>query len=183
LVAARGTGLEGLVVLEPEPHGDDRGFLVETYRADTWLAAGLDVERFVQDNHSRSVRGTLRGLHFQTHPGQAKLVRCARGRVFDVAVDLRRQSSTFGRWAGVELDDTEHCQVFVPAGFAHGFCVLSESADVIYKLSSYYDPQTEAGVAWDDPDIGVEWPVSDPILSERDRAAPRLAEVAAGLPF
>jgi dTDP-4-dehydrorhamnose 3,5-epimerase len=183
LVAARELALEGLVVLEPEARGDDRGFLVETYRDDGWRAAGLDVERFVQDNHSRSVGGTLRGLHFQTHPGQAKLVRCARGRVFDVAVDLRRRSSTFGRWAGVELDDAEHRQLFVPVGFAHGFCVLSETADVVYKLSSYYDPSTEAGVAWDDPDVGVQWPVHDPILSARDRDAPRLAEVAADLPF
>jgi dTDP-4-dehydrorhamnose 3,5-epimerase len=137
----------------------------------------------VQDNHSRSGRGTLRGLHFQTEPGQAKLVRCLRGRVFDVAVDLRRDSPTFGEWEGHELDDSSHRQLFVPVGFAHGFCVLSEIADVAYKLTSYYDPATEAGIAWDDPEVGVEWPVPDPQLSERDKSNPRLAEIADDLPW
>jgi dTDP-4-dehydrorhamnose 3,5-epimerase len=183
MVAARGTSLAGLVLLTPEPHGDRRGFLIETWRADRWREAGVDVEAFVQDNHSRSVGGTLRGLHFQTHPGQAKLVRCARGRVFDVAVDLRRASPTFGRWEGFELDDRDHHQLFVPVGFAHGFCVLSETADVAYRLSTYYDLATEAAIAWNDPRIGVEWPVAEPILSERDRAAPLLSDVEANLPF
>lgn len=176
------TKLEGVVLLEPEVHGDERGFLVETFSRRDWAAAGVDVD-FVQDNHSRSSRGILRGLHFQTAPGQAKLVRCARGRIFDVAVDLRRGSPTFGRWEGHELDDERHRQLFVPVGFAHGFCVLSEFADVHYRLSSYYDPATESGIAWDDPDVGVEWPVSDPQTSERDRSAPRLGEVADELPF
>jgi dTDP-4-dehydrorhamnose 3,5-epimerase len=176
------TGIDGLVVVEPEVHGDERGFLVETFRDDAWRELGIDVE-FVQDNHSRSGRNTLRGLHFQTSPGQAKLVRCLRGKVWDVAVDLRRDSPTYGQWEGYELDDESHRQLFVPAGFGHGFCVLSAIADVHYRLSSYYDPATEAGIAWDDPDVGVEWRVTEPLLSERDKAAPRLAEVADELPF
>jgi dTDP-4-dehydrorhamnose 3,5-epimerase len=176
------TRIEGLVLLEPEVHGDDRGFLVETFRDEAWRGAGVE-DQFVQENHSRSAVGTLRGLHFQTSPGQAKLIRCLRGRIFDVAVDLRRNSATFGRWEGTELDDVRHRQLFVPVGFAHGFCVLSETADVAYKLSSYYDPATEGEIAWDDPAIGVEWPVSDPILSERDRNAPRLDELADSLPW
>jgi dTDP-4-dehydrorhamnose 3,5-epimerase len=176
------TTLDGLVLLEPDVHGDARGFLVETFSAPRWGELGVEVE-FVQDNHSRSRRGILRGLHFQTRPGQAKLVRCSRGRIWDVAVDLRRDSPTYSRWEGYELDDELHRQLFVPAGFAHGFCVLSETADVHYKLSSLYDPATEAGIAWDDPDVGVEWPIDEPELSERDRGAPRLAEVAEELPF
>jgi dTDP-4-dehydrorhamnose 3,5-epimerase len=176
------TKLEGVVLLEPEVHGDARGFMVETYRADTWAELGVGVE-FVQHNHSRSSRGTLRGLHFQTTPGQAKLVRCPRGKIFDVAVDLRRDSPTFGQWEGHELDDEKHRQLFVPVGFGHGFAVLSEEADVTYLLSSLYDPATESGIAWDDPDVGVEWSVSEPLLSERDKSAPRLSEVAENLPF
>ncbi len=176
------TELEGLVLLEPEIHGDERGFLIETFSVAAWAEAGIGTE-FVQDNHSRSSRGILRGLHFQTSPGQAKLVRCSRGRIWDAAVDLRRDSPAYGRWEGHELDDQRHRQLFVPAGFAHGFCVLSELADVHYKLSSYYDPATEAGIAWDDPEIGIEWPLDDPQISERDRTAPKLAEIAHSLPF
>jgi len=176
------TQIDDLVLVEPEVHGDERGFLLETFRAETWAGFGVDVE-FVQDNHSRSGRGTLRGLHFQTSPGQAKLVRCSRGRIFDVAVDLRRGSPTYGRWEGHELDDERHRQLFVPAGFAHGFCVVSDVADVHYKVSSYYDPATEAGIAWDDPEIGVVWPIAEPQLSDRDRSAPQLAEIADELPF
>jgi dTDP-4-dehydrorhamnose 3,5-epimerase len=176
------TKLEGVVLLEPELHGDERGFLVETFSAPVWRELGVDVE-FVQDNHSRSRGGILRGLHFQTRPGQAKLVRCSRGRIWDVAVDLRRGSPTYGRWEGHELDDERHHQLFVPAGFAHGFCVLSDLADVHYRLSSFYDPATEAGIAWDDPEVAVDWPIADPQLSERDRTAPRLAEIAGELPF
>jgi len=176
------TRLDGVVLLEPEVHGDARGFMVETYRRDTWAELGVGVE-FVQHNHSRSARGTLRGLHFQTEPGQAKLVRCPRGRIFDVAVDLRTGSATYGEWEGHELDDERHRQLFVPAGFGHGFAVLSDEADVSYLLSSTYDPATEAGIAWDDPEIGVEWPVDDPLLSDRDKTAPRLSEVVETLPF
>jgi dTDP-4-dehydrorhamnose 3,5-epimerase len=177
------TRLEGLVLLAPPIHGDARGFFLETYRADAWSAEGV-ATGFVQDNHSRSRRGTLRGLHFQTHPGQAKLVRCARGRVLDVVVDLRRGSPTFGEWEGVELDDESGRQLFIPVGFGHGFCVLSETADFVYKCTSYYDPATEKGIRFDDPDVGVAWPEDLELLySERDREAPRLAEIADSLPF
>jgi dTDP-4-dehydrorhamnose 3,5-epimerase len=160
-VARIQTEIPDLVLLEATAHGDERGFLVESYREDVWAEHGV-IGPFVQDNHSRSAKGILRGLHFQTSPGQAKLVRCVRGAIWDVAVDLRRDSPTYRRWEGVELSDENHRQLFVPVGFAHGFCVLSDVADVAYKLSSIYDPATEAGIRWDDPDVGVEWPVSDP---------------------
>lgn len=176
------TRLDGLLLIEPEVHSDERGFLLETFREEGWRELGVDVE-FVQDTHSRSGHGTLRGLHFQTDPGQAKLVRCLRGRIWDVAVDLRRGSPSYGRWEGYELDDERHLQLFLPVGFAHGFVVLSEVADFAYKLSSYYDPATEAGIAWDDPEVGVEWPITDPGLSERDSTAPSLAEIADSLPW
>jgi dTDP-4-dehydrorhamnose 3,5-epimerase len=176
------TELDGLVLIEPDVHGDERGFLLESFNVENWRALGVETD-FVQDNHSRSRRGTLRGLHLQLRPGQAKLVRCARGHIWDVAVDVRRDSPTYGRWEGHELDDAAHRQLFVPVGFAHGFCVLSDEADVAYKLSSRFDPETEAGIAWDDPDLGIEWPLPDPLLSERDRSAPRLADVAEELPF
>jgi dTDP-4-dehydrorhamnose 3,5-epimerase len=176
------TKLDGVVLIDAGVHGDERGFMVETFRRDSWAELGVGVE-FVQHNHSRSVKGTLRGIHFQTYPGQAKLVRCPRGSIFDVAVDLRRDSPTYRQWEGHVLDDEAHRQLFVPTGFGHGFAVLSDAADVAYLLSSTYDPATESGIAWDDPDIGVEWPVSEPLLSERDRSAPRLAELGDTLPF
>lgn len=177
------TRISGPVLLEPQVFGDHRGFFAETYREESWSAAGVDVA-FVQDNHSRSRRGTLRGMHFQTTPGQAKLVRCARGAIVDVVVDLRRASPTFGEWEAFELDDETMRQLFVPVGFAHGFCVTSEVADVAYKCSNYYDPATEAGIAYDDPAVGIVWPSGvELIVSERDADAPRLADVAASLPF
>lgn len=176
------TKLDGVVLIEPQVHGDSRGFMLESFSRDAWQALGVEVE-FVQHNHSRSARGTLRGIHFQTEPGQAKLVRCPRGEVLDVAVDLRRGSPTFGQWEAHLLDDVKHRQLFVPVGFGHGFAVLSEVADVAYQVSSYYDPATEKGIAWDDPDVAVDWRVSEPLLSERDRSAPKLAEVAEALPF
>jgi dTDP-4-dehydrorhamnose 3,5-epimerase len=176
------TKLDGVVLLEPTVHGDERGFMVETFSREDWAAAGVGVE-FVQHNHSRSSRGTLRGIHFQTEPGQAKLVRCARGSILDVAVDLRRDSATYGEWEAHVLDDQLHHQLFVPVGFGHGFAVLSEVADVTYLVSSLYDPATEAGIAWDDPAVGVDWEVSDPLLSERDKSAPTLAEIADSLPW
>ena len=176
------TRLQGPVLLAPVVHADARGFFLETFRADAWAGHGVEVD-FVQDNHSRSRRGTLRGMHFQTRPGQAKLVRCARGEILDVIVDLRRGSPTFGDWEGHVLDDTSARQLFVPVGFAHGFCVLSEVADVVYKCSSYYDGATEAGIAYDDPDVGIEWPAGGLTVSDRDRGAPTLAEVADTLPF
>lgn len=176
------TKLDGTALIEPAVHGDARGFMVETFAHDEWAALGVDVE-FVQHNHSRSSKGTLRGIHFQTAPGQAKLVRCARGAIVDVAVDLRRGSPTYGQWEAHVLDDERHRQLFVPVGFGHGFAVLSDVADVCYQVSSLYDPATEAGIAWDDPDVGVDWRVADPLLSERDKNAPTLAEIADSLPW
>jgi dTDP-4-dehydrorhamnose 3,5-epimerase len=170
------TRLDGTVLVAPTVHGDERGFFLETFRADAWSALGIPTE-FVQDNHSRSRRGTLRGIHFQTRPGQGKLVRVARGAVFDVVVDLRQQSPTFGRWEGFELSDANAHQLWIPVGFGHGFCVLSETADFVYKCTAYYDPATEAGIRFDDPDVGIEWPEMELLYSERDRTAPRLAEI------
>jgi dTDP-4-dehydrorhamnose 3,5-epimerase len=176
------TKLDGLVLLEPSKFGDDRGFFMETYRADAWAAEGVPTE-FVQDNHSRSRRGTIRGIHFQTHPGQGKLVRVARGAVFDVVVDLRRGSPTFGHWEGFELDDDRCQQLYVPVGFGHGFCVTSGVADFVYKVTSYYDPATESGFRFDDPEVGIQWPDVELLHSERDRTAPALAAIAGDLPF
>ena len=176
------TGLEGLALIEPQVFGDERGFFVETFSQDAWRELGVSAD-FVQHNHSRSALGTLRGLHFQTSPGQAKLLRCPRGRIFDVAVDLRSDSPTYGKWEGYVLDDEKHHQLYVPVGFAHGFCVLSEVADVTYLVSSLYDPETEAGIRWDDPEVGVEWPIAKPLLSARDQEAPTLAEMADTLPW
>ncbi|MCB0869926.1 MAG: dTDP-4-dehydrorhamnose 3,5-epimerase [Solirubrobacterales bacterium] len=176
------TGLDGLALIEPQVFGDERGFFVETFSRDAWRELGVEAD-FVQHNHSRSSKGTLRGLHFQTTPGQAKLMRCPRGKIFDVAVDLRRDSPTYGKWEGYLLDDEKHHQLYVPVGFAHGFCVLSETADVTYLVSSLYDPATEMGIRWDDPEVGVEWPVSEPLLSQRDIEAPTLAEIAGDLPW
>ena len=176
------TTLEGPVLLEPVVHGDARGSFHETFREDQLTELGID-ERWVQDNQSRSARGVLRGMHFQLGRGQAKLVRAARGAVLDVVVDIRRESPTFARWEAFELDDERHRQLYVPVGFAHGFCVVSESADVLYKCSSYYAPEQERGIAYDDPDIGIEWPDLELTVSERDRAAPRLAEIAHEISF
>jgi dTDP-4-dehydrorhamnose 3,5-epimerase len=162
------TELPGVLVLEPVVHRDGRGFFVETYQAEHLVAAGIPVP-FVQANHSRSLRHTLRGLHWQFRRPQAKLVRVTRGEIFDVAVDVRRDSPTFGRWAAVVLNDETLRQTYVPAGFAHGFCVLSDVADVEYLCSDFYDPGGEAGLRWDDPSVGIRWPVSGPVLSERDR--------------
>jgi dTDP-4-dehydrorhamnose 3,5-epimerase len=138
---------------------------------------------FVQDNHSRSVRGTIRALHFQLEPGQAKLIRVARGSIYDVAVDLRRDSPTYGQYEAFELSDDNAHQIFIPVGFAHGFCVTSEEADVAYKVSSYYEQPTERGIAWDDPDIGIPWPAKQALVSDRDRTNPRLADIAGELPW
>jgi dTDP-4-dehydrorhamnose 3,5-epimerase len=176
------TKLDGVVLIEPVVHGDERGFMLESYSREAWAELGVEVE-FVQHNHSRSSQGTLRGIHFQTEPGQAKLVRCARGEILDVAVDLRRDSPTYGQWEAHVLDDERHHQLFVPVGFGHGFAVLSDIADVAYQVSSYYDPATESGIAWDDPDIGVDWQVTEPLLSERDKSAPTLVEFSDSLPF
>jgi dTDP-4-dehydrorhamnose 3,5-epimerase len=164
----------GLKLFRPSVFADSRGFFLETYQHRAYAAAGVDVT-FVQDNHSRSTKGTLRGLHYQSHPGQAKLVRVGRGRIFDVAVDIRPNSPTFGRWHGVYLDDQDHAQLLVPVGFAHGFCVVSEVADVIYKVSAPYDPKTECSLKFDDPDVAIAWPVTEPLLSARDQQAESFA--------
>ena len=170
------------MLVEPKVIADDRGFFFETYRRAEYANLGIDTE-FVQDNHSRSMQGTIRALHFQLTPGQAKLVRVARGSIYDVAVDLRRDSPTYGRYEAFELSDENARQVFIPVGFAHGFCVTSPVADVAYKVTSYYEASTERGIAWDDPDIGIPWPAGEPLVSDRDRTNPRLAEIAAELPW
>jgi dTDP-4-dehydrorhamnose 3,5-epimerase len=178
--------LPGLVVIEPSVYADERGFFCETYRAEWHAELGIPQEDvFVQDNHSRSTRGVLRGMHFHVGDGVAKLVRCARGRIVDVAVDLRRGSPTYGRWEAVELDEESMRELYVPVGFAHGFCVLSDVADVLYKQTAYYDPEIERGIAWNDPDVAIEWPLPEAELtiSERDASAPCLREVADALPF
>ena len=174
--------LQGPILTEPVVHGDARGFFCESYRASAYADLGVP-DSFVQDNHSRSAHGVVRGMHFAVGKGQAKLVRCARGSIVDVVVDIRRGSPTFGQWEAFELDDERLRQIYVPIGFAHGFCVTSAVADVVYKCSSYYDPATERVIAYDDPDVAIEWPALELQPSARDAAAPRLAEVAGELPF
>jgi dTDP-4-dehydrorhamnose 3,5-epimerase len=170
------TELEGLVLLEPTIHGDERGFFVETFRRE-WLAdVGVDVD-LVQHNQSRSRRGVVRGMHFQ--PGLAKLIRCARGAILDVVVDARRSSPSFGHWEAAKLDDETHRQLYVPPGFAHGFCVLSEVADVVYLQSDYYDPDRQLGITYLDPDVGIEWPSDLELLGNaRDRDAQLLSQLS-----
>ena len=175
------TRLDGPVLLEPTVHGDARGFFCETYRQDVWAAYGVP-GGFVQDNHSRSGRGVVRGMHFSLGEGQAKLVRCARGAILDVLVDIRSGSPTRGQWEGFRLDDEAMRQLYAPVGFAHGFCVLSEIADVVYKVSSYFDPELERGFRFDDPAVGIAWPTDVELrVSARDREAPSLAEAARSL--
>jgi dTDP-4-dehydrorhamnose 3,5-epimerase len=176
------TDIPGVVVVEPDVHIDGRGFFVETYHAERYREQGIEAP-FVQDNHSRSVGGTLRGLHLQVHRPQGKLIRVIEGEIFDVAVDVRRGSPTFGRWVAVTLTAENFKQCYVPPGFAHGFCVLSAIAQVEYKCTDVYDPASEIGVAWNDPALGITWPVSEPILSRRDSHHPKLAELAGQLPL
>jgi dTDP-4-dehydrorhamnose 3,5-epimerase len=176
------TSLAGVVIVEPVVHRDARGFFLEVYHQEKFRALGIDV-RFVQENHSRSVRGTLRGLHWQWRRPQAKLVRVIAGEIFDVAVDIRRGSPTFGRWAGAVLSADNFREMFVPGDFAHGFCVLSEVAEVEYKCTDVYDPAGEGGIRWDDPTVGVEWPVRDPVLSDRDTRHPPLLADRPDLPL
>lgn len=175
------TEIPEVVVVEPVVHRDTRGFFLETYHEAKYRAGGIAL-RFVQDNHSRSQRGTLRGLHAQRATPQGKLVRAIEGTIWDVAVDIRRGSPTFRRWVAAELSADNFRQLWIPPGFAHGFCVLSKSAQVEYKCTALYDPGDEIGVAWDDPEIGIAWPVERPLVSAKDRAAPRLAEILADLP-
>lgn len=167
--------IEGLLILEPVLFGDERGFFMETYSKAKYTEFGIDAE-FVQDNHSRSTRDVIRGLHYQLNPGQEKLVRVLSGEVFDVAVDIRRESPTFGRWEGCLLSGENKRQFYVPRGFAHGFCVLSDIAEFAYKCGDYYSPKDERGIAWNDPEIAIDWPVKIPILSERDKNLPQLSE-------
>ena len=167
--------LAGLIQIIPTVHRDERGFFSEAYQQQRYVNAGIACT-FVQDNHSKSQHGTLRGMHFQSRPGQAKLIRVVVGRIFDVAVDIRIDSPTYGQWEGVYLDAETQNQLFVPVGFAHGFCVISDVAEVIYKVSSLYDAKTEYGFRWDDKDVGIKWPIDDPLVSQRDATAPTLAE-------
>ncbi len=170
------TKLPGVLIIEPQVHNDSRGFFLESYNQRRYEEHGIRT-RFIQDNHSRSVANTVRGLHYQTPPGQAKLVRVVVGQVYDVAVDIRFGSPTFGQWVGVTLSAENKRQLYIPVGFAHGFCVISETAEFLYKVSSYYDPSAERGLAWDDATLAIPWPTSEPILSERDRHHPTLAEI------
>ncbi|QSI79042.1 dTDP-4-dehydrorhamnose 3,5-epimerase [Niveibacterium microcysteis] len=172
------TALPDVLILEPTVFGDSRGFFMESFNANTFReATGLDVQ-FVQDNHSRSTRGVLRGLHYQLQQPQGKLVRVPRGRVFDVAVDMRRSSPNFGKWVGVELSEDNHRQLWIPPGFAHGFVVLSDSADFLYKTTDYYAPAHERCLKWNDPTVGVQWPLDglEPSLSGKDQQGSALAD-------
>lgn len=169
------TSLSGVLLLEPKIWSDDRGFFLETYHIERFREAGIGAE-FVQDNQSRSQRGVLRGLHYQEPNAQGKLIRCSRGAMFDVAVDIRVGSPQFGKWFGVELNDENQQILWVPAGFAHGFCALTDDCDVTYKCTAFYDPGTERTIVWNDPDIGIEWPISEPRLSTKDAMAPRLKD-------
>ncbi|MBQ7625851.1 MAG: dTDP-4-dehydrorhamnose 3,5-epimerase [Rhodocyclaceae bacterium] len=170
--------LDGALIIEPRVFGDARGFFMESWNARRYREAGID-EQFVQDNVSRSVRGVLRGLHVQHPQGQGKLVQVLTGEVFDVAVDIRRGSPTYGQWEGVTLSEENRRQFYIPPGFAHGFCVLSDSALFSYKCTEFYAPENEVSIRWDDPDIGIEWPVDSPILSAKDLAAIRLCDLPA----
>jgi dTDP-4-dehydrorhamnose 3,5-epimerase len=178
------TRLAGPILIAPKIIGDERGFFCETYRRNVYDELGIPHE-MLQDNHSRSGHGIVRGMHFQIGRGAAKLVRCARGAIFDVVVDVRRGSPTFGEWEGFELTDENMHMLYCPVGFAHGFCVVSDLADVMYKQDNYYADGTERGIAYDDPDVGIAWPLTPEVLipSERDATAPRLRDVADDLPF
>ncbi len=170
------TEIPGVLIFEPKVFEDDRGFFLETWRKDKYAEAGVK-EDFVQDNVSFSMRGTLRGLHFQNPHGQGKLVQVLTGQVFDVAVDVRIGSPSFGKWVGIELSGEDHRQMYIPPGFAHGFCVMSEKALFSYKCTDYYAAECDFGIAWNDPDIGIEWPIADPVLSQKDAKNPRLSQV------
>ncbi len=171
------TELPGVLIIEPQVFGDERGFFLESFHAGRYREAGIDMA-FVQDNHSRSRKGVLRGLHFQRRHPQGKLVRASRGSIFDVAADIDPASPTFGQYVGVTLSDENHRQMWIPPGYAHGFCVLSDEADFEYKCTDLYYPNDEGGVFWSDPDLNIQWPLSDPLLSAKDLALPPLADLA-----
>jgi dTDP-4-dehydrorhamnose 3,5-epimerase len=173
------TSLKDVILIQPKVFGDERGFFLETYRAERFAQAGISTE-FLQDNHSGSGQGILRGLHYQIRQAQGKLVRVIRGQIFDVAVDLRRSSPTFGRWIGQTLSSENKMQIWIPAGFAHGFYVMSDWAEVVYKTTDYYAPQWERTLIWNDPDVGIEWPMINgkpPLLSEKDARGGHLKEI------
>jgi dTDP-4-dehydrorhamnose 3,5-epimerase len=171
------TKLDGCVIIEPKVFGDERGFFLETFQADRYISeAGITLP-FVQDNHSRSSKSVLRGLHFQKTKPQGKLVRVVRGQVYDVAVDIRKGSPTYGQWEGLILSEENKTQLWVPPGFAHGFVVLSDTADFEYKCTDYYDPSDEGGILWNDSDLDIPWPIDNPILSNKDASADRLADL------
>jgi dTDP-4-dehydrorhamnose 3,5-epimerase len=176
------TILDGVLLIEPDVFGDARGFFSETWQRDKYARQGLDVN-FVQDNHSRSSKGVLRGLHYQLEKPQGKLVRVARGSVFDVVVDIRKGSPTFGQWFGTELSEQNFLQLYIPPGYAHGFLTLEDDTDFLYKCTEYYDPGSEHGIAWNDPDIGIIWPGSDFLVSEKDKKNRCLADMEANLPI
>ena len=171
------TKLPGVLIIEPKVFGDSRGFFKETFQSQRYREAGIEHE-FVQDNHSRSQKGVLRGIHFQITKPQGKLVSCSQGAVFDVAVDVDPLSATFGQYVGIELTEDNHRQFWVPPGYAHGFCVLTDTADFQYKCTDYYDPSDEGGLIWNDPDVAIEWPINQPLLSEKDAKLPLLKELA-----
>lgn len=174
--------LPGLIKITPDVHQDSRGFFVQSYHEPTYRSMGITCA-FPQDNHSKSMKHTVRGMHYQQAPGQAKLVRVVLGRIFDVAVDIRPESPTFGQWQGIILDDDKHEQLFIPNGFAHGFCVLSDTAHVLYKTSSVYDHSAERGFAFNDPDVGIAWPTETPLVSARDQQAASLQSIRQTLPM
>jgi len=180
-VRVAATSLPDVLIIEPDVHADGRGFFLETYQADRYRARGIPGP-FVQDNHSRSAAGTLRGLHLQVRRPQGKLIRVVEGEIFDVAVDVRRGSPTFGRWVGVSLSAESFKQIYIPIGFAHGFAVISESAQVEYKATDFYDREGELGIAWNDPALAISWPSATPMLSARDSKHPALADVMDQLP-
>ena len=173
------TKIKGAVIIEPAVFGDSRGFFLETYQVQRYLDQGGIDQPFVQDNHSRSAKGVLRGLHYQKTKPQGKLVRVVRGEVFDVGVDLRKDSPTFGCWQGVWLSEDNHRQLWLPPGLAHGFVVTSESADFEYKCTDYYDPEDEGCLIWNDPHVGIEWPLENPLLSDKDKAGLSFKELSA----
>jgi dTDP-4-dehydrorhamnose 3,5-epimerase len=167
------TKLPGVLIIEPKVFGDSRGFFKETYQAQRYLEAGIEYD-FVQYNYSRSQKGVIRGLHFQANKPQGKIVSCSQGAVFDVAADVDPTSATFGQYVGIELTEDNHRQLWVPPGYAHGFCALTDFADFDYKCTEYYDPSNESGIIWNDPDINIDWPIKNPILSEKDSKLPKL---------
>jgi dTDP-4-dehydrorhamnose 3,5-epimerase len=175
------TDLPGVLIIEPKVFEDERGFFLEIFQADRYGSQAGISSRFVQDNHSRSSRGVLRGLHLQKQHPQGTLIRTARGEIFDVAADVDPRSPTFGRWVGVTLSDTNHLQLWIPPGYAHGFVVTSDVADFEYKCTDYYHPESETGVVWNDPDLDIAWPVENPTLSDNDKRLPTLAQLVSNI--